>query len=257
MDKRKKFIITSLALSLGFVLINFLDQQYRFLIIGGLAAATILLFSWSLFEGLGFNTTLLTLILPTLFTLGIGLFWFLLPTTLLARLPVVILYGLGIYTLCLTTNIYTVSAIRNIALMRAAKGVGFVLTLLTSFLLFDAILSLKANFIITTLSVFSICFLLFVQGLWASSLKKTLDLRFFLMPAVFSLGMLEISALLYFWPVTVVVGSLFLAVGIYILLGLGQASLEGRFFRQTVRDYLTVGLAVFSSMFLFATHWGG
>ena len=66
----------------------------------------------------------------------------------------------------------------------------------------------------------------------------------------------EISLLLYFWPVTVVVGSIFLTIGMYVLLGLGQASLEGRLFKATIREYLTIGIVVFLAM-LFAPKWGG
>ena len=258
MEKRKKFIITSIVLSLGFIGINLLENYLRFWAIGGLTIATIILFFWSLAEGLGLNATLLTLILPGLFTLGVGLFWFLLPTTILARLPIIILYGLGIYALNLTLNIFTVSAVRTIALARAAKGVGFVLTLLVAFLLFDTILSVKFSLWLTVLMVALVSFLLFFQGLWVIRLEKNLfsgDLL--LISGLLSLGLAEIAMLLYFWPVTVVVGSLFLTVAVYILLGLGQASREGRLFKHTVREYLTVGLVVFIAMLFFATYWGG
>jgi hypothetical protein len=61
---------------------------------------------------------------------------------------------------------------------------------------------------------------------------------------------------IFFWPTSVVVGSLFLTIALYLLLGLGQAKLEGRLFSQTVREYLTLGILVFLGMFL-ATRWGG
>ncbi len=256
MTKRRKFIITSLALSLGFLVINFLDNQYRFWFIGGLTVLTVLLFMWSLIEGLSFNATLLTLILPCLYTLGVGLFWFLLPSTIFARIPIVILYGSGIYALCSTANIYTVSAVRAIALARAAKGVGFVLTLLTSFLIFDAILSLRAPIWVSVPLIALSSFPIYLQGLWVSSLEKDLKKDLVIDSLLFSLGMGEISLLLYFWPVTVVVGSLFLTIGMYMLLGLGQANREGRLFKATVREYLTVGIVVFIAM-LFAPRWGG
>src|SRR3972149_7354547 len=243
MNKRQKFVITSILLCLGFIGINFLDNQYRFLAIGGLTLLTLLLFIWSLWEGLGLNSTLLTLVLPSLFTLGVGIFWFLIPATIFARIPVVILFGLGIYALCLTANIFTVSAVRTIALVRAARGVGFVLTLLTSFLLFDAILSIKAQIWITVFGVVLASFALFLQGLWISVLeaKNILASKTFFYTLIFSLGIGEIAVLLFFWPVTVVVGSLFLTIGVYMLLGLGQAKLEERLFVQTAREYFTVG----------------
>ncbi len=111
MSKRRRFVVTSIVLSLGFVAIQFLTDQNRFWAIGVLGLLTIILFTWSLFSGLGKNMTLLTLILPTIFTLGVGTFWFLLPANIFARIPIVIFYGIGIYILCLTMNIFTVSAI--------------------------------------------------------------------------------------------------------------------------------------------------
>lgn len=65
----------------------------------------------------------------------------------------------------------------------------------------------------------------------------------------------EISVIMFFWPVTVVVGSLFLTSAVYMLLGLGQTKLEDRLFPNVIREYLTVGLIVFIGMFL-ATRWG-
>jgi len=178
-----------------------------------------------------------------------------LPSLLIARIPVVIMYGLGIYALSLTANIYTVSTIRTIALMRAAKGVGFVLTLLTSFLLFDAIFSIKADLWVNVLLVYVSSFLVFFQGLWTSSLDHRLSKEVTISSVIFSLVLSEIAMVLFFWPVTVVVGSLFLTVGVYVLLGLGQAQIEGRLFAQTAREYLTVGILVFLAMVV-ATQWG-
>ncbi|MFZ3301329.1 MAG: hypothetical protein WA152_01290, partial [Microgenomates group bacterium] len=143
MSKRLRFILSSLILSGGFVWIQFLDDTYKFIAIGILVILTGIFSVWSFFEGLGKNMTLLSLILPMLFTLGVGIFWFLLPSSIYTRIPIVIFYGLGLYVLSSTMNIYTVSSQKTIALLRAARGVGFVLTLATSFLIFDAILSIR------------------------------------------------------------------------------------------------------------------
>ncbi len=256
MSKRRRFIITSVLLSLGFVGIQFLPEQFRFISIGLLAILTVILFYWSLREGLGLNMTLLTLVLPVFFTLGVGLFWFLLPTNIFTRIPAVILYGIGIYALCLTANIYTVSAIRTIALLRAARGVGFVLTLVTSFLVYDTIMSLRAPLLITSLLIMLTSFPLLFQGFWTMPLERKFSQEVLGLTLVASLIMGEIALSLFFWPVTVVVGSLFFTIAVYILLGLGQARLEARLFAQTIREYLFLGLLVFLGMFI-ATRWGG
>jgi hypothetical protein len=255
MSKRRRFVITSIILSLGFVAIQFLTDQNRFWAIGVLGIATIALFAWSLFEGLGRNMTLLTLVLPTIFTLGVGTFWFLLPANVFARIPIVIFYGIGIYVLCLTMNIFTVSASRTIALLRAARGVGFVLSLITLFLVFDAILSLRSQIYYLLPLVLTVSFPLFLQGFWSVTLEREFSKDILIMSIASTLIVVETAAVLFFWPVTVVVGSLFLTVTSYILLGLGQSKIEGRLFSTTIREHLVVGALVLIAMF-FSTHWG-
>lgn len=255
MSKRRKFVVSSVLLSLGFVAVQFLTDVNRFWAIGALGVSALLLFAWSLYEGLGRNMTLLTLSLPVIFTTSVGIFWFLLPASIYTKIPIVIFYGIGIYILFLTLNIYTVSTIRTIALLRAAKGVGFVLTLVTSFLVFDAIMSLKAPIYWNILLVFIFSFLLYFQGLWSAVLSKEFDRDVANLAVVSALITSEIAGALYFWPITVVVGSLFLTVSVYVALGLGQSKLESRLFAGTTREYTVVGVLVFIAIFL-ATHWG-
>ena len=256
MSKRKRFIITTLILVLGFIGIQIIGNQYRFVSIAVLGLLTIITFIWSLKEGLGFNMSLLSLILPFLFTIGVGLFWFLLPSSLLARIPVLVFYGVGIYSLCLTANIYTVGTIRTIALLRAAKGVGFVLTLVTLFLLYDTILSLRIAIFLVSPLILLTSLILFFQGYWSVNLKSSFSLNILKISLVSSLVMGEISLILFFWPTTVAVGSLFFTISSYVLLGLGQARLEDRLFTQTIREYFSIAILVSLGMFL-ATRWGG
>ncbi len=256
MSKRHKFVITSLVLALGFMGITFLGNEDRLVGITFLSVLSIGFYFWTLREGLGRDATLLSLILPPLYTLGVGLFWFLLPSTFYARLPIIILYGVGLYSIALTANVFTVSVHKKIALARAAKGVSFVLTLFSLFLLYDAVLSLKAEIFITSILILLVSFPLFLQGLWVSRITKEVGREVFTYSVVFSYVVGSMASLLYFWPVTVVVGSLFLTVTVYILLGLGQAKLEGRLFKRSATEYMLVGAIVFVIMF-FSTNWHG
>jgi hypothetical protein len=255
MSKRRRFVVTSILLSLGFIAVQFLNDQNRFWAIGALGVLTVVLFYWSLLESLGRNMTILTLVLPTVYTLGVGIFWFLLPANIYARIPIVLFYGAGIYILCLTANIYLVAAVRTIALLRAARGVGFVLTLLTSFLVFDALSSLRVEIYVLVPLIFAVSLPLYMQGFWSMLLESKFSKDLFNLSISASLITAEVAAALYFWPVTVVVGSLFLTAAFYMLLGLGQAKLEGRLFASTVREHLLVGVFIFIAMFI-ATHWG-
>ncbi len=219
-----------------------------------LTVLTLLLFVWSVWEGLGLNLTLLSLVLPVTFTLGVGYFWFLIPSGVVASIPSLLIYGFGIYTLCSTVNIFTVSAIKTIPLVRSARGIGFVLSLFTYFLLMDTVLSLRWDLWKYTTATFLVSFPLFFQGFWSVNFEKYFSKLLFIYSLLASLLIVQISIILFFWPVKIVVGSLFLTVFFYILLGLGQAKLEDRLFSSTVREYLTVGIVVFVSMFL-ATSW--
>ncbi len=254
MSKRKRFIITSLILSAGFIAIQFFSEDYRYLSIAGLTIVTFILLFWSLREGIKFNLSVLSLVLPTMFTLGVGLFWFLLPSSIYTRIPIVLFYGAGIYALCLTSNIFTVSALRTIALFRAARGVGFVLTLITAFFLFDTILSLRTHFYINAIFIFIVSFFLFFQGMWSVQLDEKPNRELMMTSIIPAIVVTQTVISIFFWPVTVVVGSLFLIVVVYVLLGLIQSLREGRLFAQTIREYLTLGILVFIGMLL-ATHW--
>lgn len=256
MTKRQRFILTALLSALCFIGIQFLPADYKFMSIGGLSVFSTALLAWSLREGLGLNTTLLTLVLPAGFTVGVGLFWFLLPATFLTQLPFVILYGIGMYALALTANVYTVSTIRTIALLRAAKGVGFVLTLVTFFLIFDAILSLKLPIFWSVPLISIASFPMFLQAFWIVDLDTKISLKELQTTLVATLVVTQVAAMIFFWPVSVIVGSIYLTAPVYVLVGLGQADLEDRLFKQTAREYLIFGVLVYIVMFFF-TRWGG
>lgn len=253
--KRLRYIISSILLTGGFLWIQLVESQFKFLGISILVVFSVLASIWSFYEGLGKNATILSLILPMLFTLGVGIFWFLLPSNIFTRIPIVLFYLVGIYILFSTMNIYTVSSQKTIALLRAARGVGFVLTLLTAFLIFDAILSVRQDLYISTPLIFISSFLLFLQGFWSIDLEKEFTKKLVVLSLVSSYIVAQLSVMIFFWPVSVVVGSLFLTASIYLLLGLGQAKLEDRLFPSIVREYITVGLIVLIGMF-FATRWG-
>ena len=104
-------------------------------------------------------------------------------------------------------------------------------------------------------AVFALSFPLYLQGFWSMELDTKFSKDLAIISIISSLITAELSAVLYFWPVTIVVGSLFLTVSFYMLLGLGQAKLDGRLFSSTVREHLVVGAVVFIAMIL-ATRWG-
>lgn len=255
-SKRQKFIISAALLSAGLLIIQLANVSWRYQAIFGLTILTYLLSAWSLREGVSGIEWLTVLILPTLFTAGVGLFYFLLPASWLARLPVAVLYGLGLYALLLTENIFSVAAIRNIQLLRSAHAVGFLLTLLTAFFLYDTILSFRLSFWLNFVFVFLVSLPLFLQGLWSVKLEEKISGQIWFYSLALSLIVAEGALALSFWPVTVSAGSLALITIMYVVLGLTQHYLSQRLFKRTINEYLTVGIVVLAVIIL-TTHWGG
>jgi hypothetical protein len=187
---------------------------------------------------------------------GVGLFYFLTPAVWLTRIPIVLLFGLGLYVLLLTENIFAVAAIRTIQLLRSAQAVGFLLTVVTAFFLYDTILSFRLNSGFNFLLIGMISFPLVFQGLWSINLEEKIPSRIWLYSFSLALVLAETGLILSFWPLTVAVGSLGLATVLYIVLGLVQHRLSERLFKRTVNEYLVVGIIVLIVVFLSA-RWGG
>jgi len=256
LNKRKKFILTAFVLAIGLLAIQLFGFSWRYQAIIILAVLTYLLSAWSLIEGLGGIEWLTVLTLPVLFTVGVGLFYFLTPTLWLDRIPLIILYAGGIYGLLLTENIFSVAAIRTIQLLRSAHAVSFLLTLITSFFLYNIILSFRLDPWFNFGLFFATSFPLLLQGLWCINLDEKITKRIWLYSLGLSFVMGEIALVFSFWPVSVAVGSLSLTTSLYILLGLSQNYLSERLFRRTINEYIGVGIAVLLVIFL-TTHWGG
>lgn len=255
LTKRRKFILTSLILSFGLFCIQIGWIPNRYLGIALLSVLSVPMVFWSLKEALNKPVLVTSWILPVFFTAGIGLFYFLLPSSVLTGIPIILIYFFGLYALLLSENIFAVASIRTIQLYRSATAVNFLLTLFTAFLLFDTVWSFLFPFYVNGILVFIISFFLFFVGTWSAGLKENIDSKTIIYSVVPSVCLSQMAIILSFWPLTVSLGSLFLTSMIYVCLGLIQAKLKERLFAKTIREYLLVGFAVFIFLIIY-TSWG-
>ena len=255
MSKRTRMALTAAALTIGILAIQSVDVDNRYQAIGLLAGLAYGLSAWSFSEDLKGIGWLTVLVLPVLYPVSVALFYFLLPDRLLSRMMIMTIFGIGMYALLLTENIFNVAAIRTIQLLRAAHAVGFLLTLVVAFFLWDTIFSYRLAPWWNGLLVFATSWPLVLQGLWSVNLEDKVDRSIWRnsLGLAFALGCLGLT--ISFWPVTITVASLFLVSGLYVLLGLVQQNLSGRLFKKTIQEYLWVGLTVLAVTFLLAS-WG-
>jgi hypothetical protein len=263
--------VISTSLLIGATVMQ-VEWRYRMMAILPLVLG--LLTAWSIREGWKGIARLTTLILPMMFGLGAGLFTFLLPEVVneiwiwswslevgriigwLLRSFFWIVFMVSVYSLLLTENIFSVSAIRTIALARAANAVGFLLTLVTGFFLYNAVWSFRLPAYGNGLLVALITWGLMLQGLWAAKLEDKLDRQVVLAAVILSLVMGQIAMVFSFWPVSVAVGSLVMITMLYVLLGLYQQEILKRLFKRTMWEYVSVGLVVLMIVAV-TTRWGG
>ena len=252
--KRQKFLLVAGLLMAGLFSTRFLANLPQFEVVLGLAAVSYLLSAWALSEGFSRFSWITTLILPPLFTAGVG-FFYLLSNYLWLQLVIVLAYGIGFYSLLLTENIFAAASIRTIQLLRSAQTVGFLLTVLAVFFFYDTILSFKMSPFGNFAAVGLISLPLLYQGVWCCSLCERMRRKDLLVSVVFALILAQLAFVISFWPVSVPTGSLALTAGFYIILNLCQHDLNQRLFAKTIKENLVIALLVFLVVIM-TTGWG-
>jgi len=253
-SKRQKFLLSSAVLSVLLLGIQYIPIEYRYVAIFGFFLVTYLVSAWALFDELKGIEWVTILSSPSLYASAIGLFYFLLPDNFISRVIIVILFGVGMYALFLTENIFSVAAARTIQLLRAAHAVGFLLSILTAALLYNTVFSLQWPFWSNGLLVAGATLPLLINGLWSMKLEPFLSKDILIMSISLSVIMGFIAVSLSFLPVSVWVAALFLATVLYVALGLLQHELSERLFKRTITEYVVVGLLVLIATLL-VTPW--
>jgi hypothetical protein len=253
-DKRQKFVIAIIALSLLLFLTEYQFGRSGIIVPFILAICTDLFLFWAIRHDTKENFTWNVFILPFFYSLAFGLFYFLVPARLLFRMILTLLYAFGLYSLFLSENIFTVAAIRTIALQSGARIVSFVLTLLSFFFLANIIYTLHLFILPTIIVIAAFTYPLINQSLWSYTLEKS-NRQSLIWVGCLTLCIVEAAAVLWFWPSSPTVIALFLTGFFYTLVGLSHVWIEKRLFRGVLWEYLWVGAVVFFVLMLFS-NWG-
>ena len=258
LGKRQKIIISSVLLSILLLSTGFLPIyiyiSYKFYYVLFFAVAGYLLSLWSLWEGLNRVKSFTLLALPTLFTLAVANYYFLIT---LRWLIILIALGFGaiFYTLLLSKNIFNVASIRTIPLYRVASVVSFIISGITAFLIFNIILALNLPFYVNTISIFVILFLLSLQLLWTIEMD-TISSLIIVYSAIIALIVSEVSLALSFWPTFRPMAALVLAITFSVYTGILMEHLRDRMGRGVVKGYLIWQILAVVLVFI-TTSWQG
>lgn len=256
LSKRQKIIIASVLITIGLLstqTVNLFFLRSRFLM--GLAILAYVLSLWALWEGMTRLKAIILLILPTLFTVAVASFYFLLPVRWLTRLPVAFIFGLSFYSLLLAQNVFNVAAERTIPLYRAAVTVSFLFTLITAFFIFNVVFALRLPFYLNSLAVFLISIPLVIQVLWSVDMEE-LSGTVIVYTLSLALIMAEFGLAFSFLPIVPTMWSLSMSTLLYVLIGISTHHLRERLTRRLVGEYIAVGGGVLIFAIL-TTSWTG
>lgn len=253
--KRQQFVCVTLLLTGALIATQLLSDSFQIELLLLLFIGAYILSALVLRQDLkGWEfVTLLTL--PAFYTGAVYLFYLLLPTRWLTRLPIAILYAIGMYAILLTENIFNVAAQRSIQLLRAAHSVGFLLTLVTVFFLIDTVVSLHLPYYLNGILTFVIILPLTLQALWSMELMPAISPSVWLGTWVITLLLTELATIISFWPIRTTIAALFVTTVFYTLVGMTQQQLVGRLFTKTAREFMTVLVIVFI-LLITTTKWG-
>jgi len=250
--RRERFVVASIILSLGLFIVQLVDLEYRVWAVVALGFVSYLLSAWALFEDLQPFEWFTVLPFPVFYAISVGFFYFLLPTNFLSRLLVLTIFGVGMYALFLTSNIFSVAKGKAIQLIHAAHAIGLLFTLFTSLLLTNTVFSLHLPFYLNGLAVAAIHFPLVLMSLWSVKLEQKVSRETLVLSGMLTLILTELVVGLSFYPISVWNQALLTKAVLYIGLGVLQNYLRGILFSNAIREYsLVAGLVGFIFLMLF------
>lgn len=242
LSKRPRFVITTILLTGGLILTQLLPMSQSFVAVFLLGCLSLFLTLWCLWEELDNIEYLTLLILPVLYTVGVCLFYYLLPLRWITRMPVGILYAIGIYAILLTENIFNVAAIRTIALLRAAKAVSLLFSLITAFFLFNTLFSFHLNSLQNSVTALLITFIITLSNFWAEKLTPNLEKNIILYSLSASLIVMEIAFVLSFWPIKGTFESLYIVSILYTIMSIIENKLKEMPLHKSMWEYLFLNI---------------
>ncbi len=208
-DKRQKFVIGTIILSLGLFLTEFQFSRSGIIIALLVSVFTNLFVFWAVYKDIKENKAYQVFILPFFYSLAFSLFYFLTPTAFLARLLLTIVYAFGLYSLFLSQNIFIVSSFRTIQLLSGARIVSFVITLISFFFLTNIVFTFHITIFPIIVVMLTYTYLLIYHSLWTYTLQKTPQPLSTWVSAL-TICLVESATLLWLWPSNPTVIALFL-----------------------------------------------
>lgn len=240
MRRREKFVVASVIAVFGLLGVQYVSLDFRYIAIAVFSLFVYLLSTWALSDDLQAHERLTIVPFPMLYAASVSLFYFLLPESIFSQAAIIILFGVGMYALFLTANIFSVAKGRTIQLVHAAHAISGFFGVIISLLFSNTIFSLKLPFYLNGLLIGFAHFPLILMLLWSVKLENKIERETVGFSFVLTLVLMELALILSLFPLGTWYYALFVMSFFYIGLGLMQNFLRGRLFIRTLVEYSLV-----------------
>lgn len=241
---REKFITASLLLSAILLSLQAVPLEWRFWGGVGFMVLTYFVSALVLFDNLNKHEWLTILPLPTLFAGSVAFFYTILPSHILSRVGVFVIYAVGMYALYLTCNIYSVARERTIQLVHAAHAVGFFFLMLSSLLFTNVIFSQGMPWYLMAPSLFSVHLVIFFVAYWSVQMKDQVEEGVGWYSVLSALVITQWGLIFALLPISVWYSALFIMSITYLLGSYVRSVLMGRLFAKTYTEYLLAAVLI-------------
>lgn len=256
LSKRGKFVVCVLTLSIAMFFSEYATGGVVLFLSLLLGISTVIFLYVILRQDLSKKSYFFPIfILPFFYTVSFALFYSLVPSRLLTRLILTFVYAFGAYSLFLTQNIFTISSLRTINLLRSARIVSFVITIFVLFFLCNIVFSLRLPLYITPFLIGGLTMLMSMQFLWSYSESKEGGNNVLIFSGYIAFMMTELAFVLSLWPASAAIYAIFLTGMFYTYSGLSHAWIEKRLFKGILWEYVWVGVLSILFLLIFS-QWG-
>lgn len=249
--RREKFVLVAIFLSLLLFATHLVDISYRYFVILGLGLITYLVSAWSLADDLQKHEWLTILPLPTLYALSVSVFNLFIPPTWLSKILLFFFFGVGMYAILLSSNIFSVAKARTIQLYYAAQTIALFFTLLVSFLLTSTMFMMKLPIWLIVFLIGITHFPLVYSAIWSVRLEPEVDREEVLISLLPTLVVMQLALALSFLPIATWMIALLIMSVLYLYLNFTQSYLKGRLFAKTIKEYMIVAISICVLFLLF------
>ena len=253
-DKRQRFIIATGTIFVANFLLTLLPFSVAVFFLPILLVVVYAATYFAHLEGIEQIEWFVLFIMPLYFTVSMLLFYYLLPSRLLAKVPYMLVSSVITYAILLSENIFNVGVEKSLPLYRAAFSVANFVSLVVLFLIFTVLFSFRLNFLFNTFFGGLLSWPVFFHGIWSSSPRAVLEERVYKFATILSFLLSFVICILNFVPIKTSIYSLYTVANAYVLLGITQEIIQNTVFKERIREYLAV-FGVMSLLVILTAIW--